>query len=105
MTFDQELVNLARVGYSYAVEVMAGWGGGHVLYLRDLELETNFAFVQTTTEPASPLTLGDCDWDTEWECYYDRYDDFPRNGLERTQESANRHYVEFGKAEGRHCHC
>ena len=49
LTFDQELVNLARVGYSYAVEVMAGWGGGHVLYLRDLELETNFAFVSTIT--------------------------------------------------------
>ena len=49
LTIDQEVVNLARVGYSYAVEVMAGWGGGHVLYLRDLELETNFASVSTIT--------------------------------------------------------
>ena len=47
LNLDQDLVNLARVGYSYAVEVMAGWGGGHALYLRDFELETNFAFVST----------------------------------------------------------
>jgi len=47
LNLDQDLVSLARVGYSYAVEVMAGWGGGHALYLRGFELETNFAFVST----------------------------------------------------------
>jgi len=43
LNLDQVLVNLAQDGYSYAVEVMAGWGGAHVLYLRDFELEVNFA--------------------------------------------------------------
>ena len=50
-------------------------------------------------------TVTDCDWDTEWECYYIRYVDLHTNNLERTQEVAKRHYMEHGKAEGRNCHC
>ena len=50
-------------------------------------------------------TVTDCDWDTEWECYYLRYVDLHQNNLERTQETAKRHYMEHGKAEGRNCHC
>jgi surface protein len=42
---DHDLAKLSEVGYTYAVEVMAGWGGGHKIYIRDFDLQTNFAFV------------------------------------------------------------
>jgi hypothetical protein len=38
------LINNAEVGYKYAVEVEAGFGGGHLIYLKDFDLQTNFAY-------------------------------------------------------------
>ena len=57
------------------------------------------------TEPASPLDLTGCDWDSEWECYYDRYPDFAQGGYPRTQAWARSHYLTNGRREGRNCNC
>ena len=51
------------------------------------------------------VVLTGCDWDTEWQCYYDRYPGFARGGHPRTQEWARSHYLTNGRREGRNCNC
>lgn len=49
---NHDLITLFQDGYSYAVEVMAGWGSNHLLYLRDFNL-------QVDTNPTCSKQIGD----------------------------------------------